>query len=375
MSMSSGKHYPALDGLRGLAILLVIAHNGLTMDLDRASSLGKVIYKLLDTGWIGVTLFFALSGFLITGILLDTQGKPRAWLNFTVRRALRIFPPYYLALIVLLLLLPAIGLAPAGVEDSRDNQVWLWTYLINWFQSTGHGVAAVPHFWSLAIEEQFYLVWPLVIFACRSPRQVMWACLFTAAISIGTRAWMARQGGMEDMIYTFTVTRMDALAFGGLAAWAMREQGLVDWLSRHRIPVLASLSALTLATLGYTHLLGRTSERSFTVGYAVLGLVFAYWVLALALRDRAGIAGPASAWARSRLLGGIGLVSYGMYIVHKPLNDFVLLPMAQRQGWDVGSLLGGLLYLVALTAASYGVAKLSFHAFEQPILRLKRHFA
>jgi peptidoglycan/LPS O-acetylase OafA/YrhL len=371
--MSTSKYLPSLDGLRGLAILMVIAHNCLLMDPAGQSIPVLALYKLLDSGWVGVTLFFALSGYLITGILLDTQGQPRAWWNFTVRRALRIFPPYYLFLVVMFVLLPWWGLQPEGFQAGAENRIWLWTYLINWFQSIGQGVGAVPHFWSLAIEEQFYLIWPPLILACRQPQHVLWLCLFTIAVSVGTRAWMAHQGGMNPMIYTWTITRMDALVYGGLAAWWIRQPGALDWFTRHRQVLHGVVLAVVLMATVYTSLFPRTSLRGFVVGYAVLGMAFAYLVLVMAQGDAQG---PSrwTAWARLPWLMELGKVSYGVYIVHKPLSDFGGTALLKATGLDASSPVGSVLYLLALVLVCYGVAKLSFELFEKPLLKLKRHF-
>ena len=97
-------HLPALDGLRGLAILMVIAHNVQMLEAPEMHGLVKAAFFALNIGWVGVILFFVLSGFLITGILLDTLGRPRALPNFIARRALRIFPLYYGALLLICLL-------------------------------------------------------------------------------------------------------------------------------------------------------------------------------------------------------------------------------------------------------------------------------
>src|SRR5437868_4964541 len=129
---------PALDGLRGIAIVLVLMHQ---FDLITSPHAIDVAF---DAGWIGVQLFFVLSGFLITGGLLDTRDQHGYFRGFFVRRVLRIFPLYYAALVATLI---------AG-----NTSIWLWTYLSNFRPHP-----ALPHFWSLAVEEQFYLVWPFVV--------------------------------------------------------------------------------------------------------------------------------------------------------------------------------------------------------------------
>src|SRR4030095_1290908 len=141
------QHYPALDGLRGIAILLVVIYH----------NFGFINYS--SFGWLGGDLFFVLSGFLITDILINTVGKPGYLQNFYIRRVLRIFPLYYLCLIIFLLVLPRFAILPDSDYYVR-NQAWLWTYLQNWlyiFRGNDNTVS-LHHLWSLAVEEQFYLV-------------------------------------------------------------------------------------------------------------------------------------------------------------------------------------------------------------------------
>ena len=132
-------YYPALDGLRGLAILLVVVYH----------NFGFIHYS--SFGWLGVDLFFVLSGFLITEILLNTVGKKGFLRNFYARRALRIFPLYYLSLFVFLFLLPALNLFP-GSEYYVGNQGWLWAYLQNWLFifRENESTVTLHHLWSLA---------------------------------------------------------------------------------------------------------------------------------------------------------------------------------------------------------------------------------
>ncbi|HLL88149.1 MAG TPA: acyltransferase, partial [Tepidisphaeraceae bacterium] len=181
-------HYPALDGLRGLAILLVMVSHYVAPPAG-GGRWGLVFRRAADAGWVGVDLFFALSGFLITGILLDAKGKPGFFRNFFARRTLRVFPLYYGVLFVVCVLLPALGLLKLGVPLS---QRWLWLYATNLFpllrSADGAGFffpnswdLQFGHFWSLAVEEHFYLAWPLVVYALgRRPLMVTCAALMVA---------------------------------------------------------------------------------------------------------------------------------------------------------------------------------------------------
>src|SRR5262245_35087776 len=162
-------HQPGLDGVRGVAILMVMAIH--FVGDSTARTLGQtLLVKAAGYGLLGVDLFFVLSGFLITGILLDAKNRPHYFRNFYALRTLRIFPLYYAVLAVLLLLIPAVTTLSPLLEQAREQQGWLWTYTTNFYvayTSSWRSLTYVTHFWSLASEEHFYLVWPLVVFALR----------------------------------------------------------------------------------------------------------------------------------------------------------------------------------------------------------------
>src|SRR5262249_39680967 len=140
---------------------------------------------LADAGWIGVQLFFVLSGFLITGNLLDTSSSPNYYRSFFARRVLPLFPPYYAPPLVSLVLVPLLFTLSAAYAQSLHHQLWIWTFLLNWTQPYGLSVQGFSHFWSLAVEEQFYFIWPLLIHR-RTPRQVVILCAVVglAAVAI-----------------------------------------------------------------------------------------------------------------------------------------------------------------------------------------------
>ena len=156
--VSSRKHIPALDGVRAVAVLLVICfHFWQVFTYGPYSLVGKIAMW----GQTGVDLFFVLSGFLITGILLDTKGSPSFLRNFYARRILRIFPLYYATLLTIYLIGPLFRWS-AWVPENQS--LWFWTYLQNLPMTFAPGHVAGPeHFWSLAVEEQFYMVWPFLV--------------------------------------------------------------------------------------------------------------------------------------------------------------------------------------------------------------------
>src|SRR4051794_24796932 len=225
VSAAAGRsHWPALDGLRGTAILAVLVCHYSAL-LPQSPAVGT-----LQIGWAGVDLFFVISGFLITGILLDARGTPNYFRNFYARRVLRIFPLYYGILAVTLLSMLAVRLATAphgdaGLRQLWAAQPWLWTFTVNFWmplQPTWNRWAEIViPLWSLSVEEQFYLVWPLVVWRSsdraliRTCLAVMVGVLFLRLVLTAIRVdWFA--------LYTMTPTRADALAAGALVAVLLR---------------------------------------------------------------------------------------------------------------------------------------------------------
>ncbi len=368
-------YLPSLDGIRALALLMVIAHNAVLIEPARLDAMGRLVFKALDTGWVGVTLFFALSGFLITGILLDTRAEPRAWRHFMVRRALRIFPLYYLTLALFFIVLPALNLQPANTVVDAPHQWWLWTYTVNWAQGDWPGAATFPHFWSLAVEEQFYLVWPLFMLNVRSIRQAGVVCLVTAAICLLCRLWFAPMPGYEEKVYDWTTTRMDALALGGLGAVMLRMPEALAWIRQRGGQVGWALLFVFVVAGIYTKGYPRVSVRGILVGQVVLAALFAWWVTRAAQLDMDRL----STWWHRALcwtpLRHVGMVSYGMYVIHKPFHDLIGNRVVAWLHWPAASLWGGLVHLIALTGATWLLARLSYRFIELPFLKLKDRWA
>jgi peptidoglycan/LPS O-acetylase OafA/YrhL len=349
-------HMPALDGLRGLAILLVLAH---AFDVvDNGSGLDLA----LDLGWIGVQLFFVLSGFLITGILLDTQQSPHYFRNFWIRRVLRIFPLYYGVLFVAYAIVPVVASPPAG---HGDHQIWLWTYTSNFAAPLGRAEPAFPHFWSLAVEEQFYLAWPLVV-RLVGRRGVIALSYALVALAIATRVIVRARWG-NDAAYTFTPCRMDALAIGAGAAALIRGDTLRRAIVRAQASALGAAGvAMVLGGAVLGHLL-RTGAAMQSAGYTLIALGFA--ILLIAVLPVSGVPARVLSFAPLRR---IGTYSYGMYVFHAPLHLFVGLPLLAH--FSSGTAVG-LLYACAATLATFVVAALSYHLYERRFLALKQVLA
>ncbi|MEO8297307.1 MAG: acyltransferase [Burkholderiales bacterium] len=371
-------HLPGLDGLRGLAILLVVPHNLLPAS-EATGWVSHAVMSVLERGWVGVQLFFALSGFLITGILLDTRRCDNSLRVFFARRVLRIFPLYYLMLVVMLVLLPALHWPPNGHATAPAVLHSYWLYLSNWVSPYHQGEGVLPHLWSLAVEEQFYLVWPFLVGGLRA-RGVMVLAMGLTIASLLVRLWMLAHGQPPEAVYQFTICRIDALVMGGAAAAALREPQLARALAlQWRRVAWAALAALLLGALvsrGYRPF-GASAQ---TLGYLMLSIGSALVVLAVAQHDQRVREGGAAGlrWLRAPWLQRCGHYSYGMYMWHVPLAAMLGYPLLAHFGLGRGGVQppawvwGG--YIVLGAVLTYGLAWCSYHAVERHFLAWKPRY-
>jgi peptidoglycan/LPS O-acetylase OafA/YrhL len=360
------KYLPSLDGLRALAILLVIPHNSDTF--SHTSALLKPAAILAHAGWIGVQLFFVLSGFLITRNLLNSRTSSNYFRVFYERRVLRIFPLYFLTLFVAFVVLPHTVTLSKAFLDSTHNQGWLWSFLSNWAQPFGHSVMGFSHFWSLAVEEQFYLVWPLLVL-WSDDRRLIWACIAVAVVALAIRLVLLAFSARPEILYEFTVCRMDALAIGAAAAVLSRSARLDHWLQKHRnAAFMYCLAALAGAAL-ISNVFAIYSAATFTIGHPALALAFALAVLNLASidshRESHWLARILSyGWVRS-----IGRYSFAMYVFHLPLE--LALGSRLEHLLDFTGSARPLLFSTTLIVISYCAGWASYHLIEKHFLRLK----
>jgi peptidoglycan/LPS O-acetylase OafA/YrhL len=296
------------------------------------------------------------------------------------RRALRIFPLYYLTLGVIFMVLPLLGLQPQIYQAEAPQQVWLWTYLDNWASPMGWGTGALPHFWSLAVEEQFYLVWPLIVLAMASVRSVAYIAIALALISLVSRVWLWQTGHSTEEIYQWTICRLDALCLGALAAACWRDPAWRHRLAQTAMPLGWLTAGLfivgALITKGYP----RSSPMGQTLGYAILSIVFSVGVYAAACRDVSGTSSKTALFVWHRLLQHpalrrLGQYSYGIYVMHKPMHDLLSKPLLRLLHWQPAAHIGvALAHIGLMLALSYGAAVLSYHLYEVHFLRLKNLF-
>ncbi len=360
-----GRHVPALDGIRGLAVLLVLVFHIFQVEPAPRQTWLRLGYAATRFGQTGVDLFFVLSGFLITGILFDSKTSPRYFLNFYGRRTLRIFPLYYGVLVVLLVILPAVfGLRVTGIAP-----VWLWTFSANFAMAAGADGGMLGHFWSLAIEEQFYLAWPWIVYAL-GRAALMRVCLVSLVAAAGVRVLVESQGVSSFMI---TPCRVDTLLLGALLALAARSPlGLVDW-SRQAVALALAALALGLPLCG-------TMRGSGSVWLQVVKypLIAALYGAVLVLGVTAPRGSRIGQFFNHGALRNLGKYSFGLYVYHPPLIQgvhwlFQVVPGAAPLT-EVHPAIALVVKVVIIAAGSYGLAWLSWHLYEKRFLALKRYF-
>ncbi len=371
----SSKHYRSLDGLRGVAILSVLAFHGF-LPMHWKSPTGAVLVHLPLAGWSGVDLFFVLSGFLITGILIDSRSSSRFFKNFYARRMLRIFPIYYLFLAVMLIILPR--LKPFNTPDLQallHYQGWMWTYLTNIGFIVHQKAWASPdwldmnHLWSLAVEEQFYIFWPLVVFFI-SRRSLKTACGLLIVLSLAARCtlWLLHQ--RNGAIYFPTFCRLDGVAMGALAAILIRERSAAE-VSRLAKRCALIAGAMVVAVIVWRR--GWVFTDSPTVVFGVSAVSFFSMAMLLLAIEPTGTLARLLTW---RPLREIGKYSYALYLFHAPLRA----PLASLVSPDLlasschSEVVGYTLFVILFGTISFVAAVISWHLFEKHWLKLKRHF-
>ena len=360
-------HIPALDGLRGWAVLFVLfAH---VASPFRWSGLPLTASHY---GFIGVDLFFVLSGFLITGILLDTKTSSAYLKNFYARRVLRIWPIYFLLLALVFLITPYWGRA-----FQFPHSAYRWQYYAFYLQNlwlSDFGPPALRMTWSLAVEEQFYLVWPLVILIT-TPGRLKKILIALAIACPLLRIGLVLADGSEFFLYAHTLFRLDGLVFGSLLATWTRSQTF-DWekLGRFgRIGAALGLPATVLAFYVSSAGNQKSARIAFSIALWFLALAFVSWLaLTLFASQRPG---RLAVLTDNALLRRIGKISYGLYIYH-----CLVFLIFQDSGfyrmlvlWPHNTLAQIISTVIQLLLA-YAIAELSWRFIETPILRLKRYF-
>ena len=367
------RHLPALDGVRGFAVLGVACSH--LFPGTPHSAFEAFAHNAFAFGSSGVDLFFVLSGFLITGILYDSLPDPGFFRKFYARRVLRIFPLYYGVLAVFALAALLFGL------NFHHELLSLALYLQNtnliaqrMRDYTGPTALPLPHFWSLAIEEQFYLVWPVTVFFLRTRRRLLVFCAAALLLCPLLRAFLFLHGVNYFIVETNTLCRSDSLLAGAALALLFR--------SRIHDRVLRAAAWIFLAGAVSLVLLVYASNHG-----PFLNTPTGYWIFlafdfsSIALASVGLIALSLRSPLVSRLctlhpMRWLGKYSYGIYVLHlilfsylfEPLRHLVSVHLTPDKGADI-IITGVLIFCLSLIAAY-----LSYHLYEKHFLRLKRYF-
>ena len=353
----------ALDGIRGLAALMVLGYHAFYLPLIQTQTGGstRLVAELAKAGWLGVDLFFVLSGFLITGILLDGKGGKHYFRNFYARRILRIVPLYYAALLILFLCYRGSG-----------SFVLLGCFYLTNFASLFSVPMLFGPLWSLSVEEHFYLLWPGLV---RFTSKRMLALIAAGIVIISPVARALAFGSVEVMdIYYFSFFRFDGLAWGALLALSFRSPW---WNERNQRWVATACFGCGAAMIACGLPFGILSRERFTgtvLLYTAAQLVFA-GMIAAALNARST---SLTKLLSRRLLTWCGDMSYCFYLVHVfcfHAWDWLLVRLGMNVEGMIGTLGNVALRALIGTILSFGIAALSWRYFESPVLRLKKHFA
>ncbi len=375
---------PALDGVRGFAILLVLC-----VHLQQTGAVPER-YHLLNTamhaGWCGVDLFFVLSGFLITLGLLESKGAVNYFSAFYMRRVLRIFPLYYLVLLLAVLasvvlggyeprgqiFLGSLGQVNGPLFPSALGWVSHVFYVQNWWMPLAepHSRNVLGHFWSLGVEEQFYLAWPLCVYLLPRNRLITVAVTICAAV-LGLRFLLAISGVPSETIVRNTITRSDTLMAGALCAIVVRDSALLARVSRW-LPLVAGFGAAYVIAVGF--IVKSEAAQVYdtvTFGFTALALVFGSLVLWGYLFNGTGT--PLDRALSVQPLMKLGKYSYGLYVYHLPVVYAAKIWLGPSP-WFGRSALLGLLFCIVTAAVALAIAIASYEIFEKRFLRLKSRF-
>ncbi|MCA8973664.1 MAG: acyltransferase [Planctomycetes bacterium] len=360
----------SLDGVRGLAILLVIVFHSLRPEVFRASvapgPIDSIYIAFASFGWFGVDLFFVLSGYLITGILRRSRDGEHYFRNFYARRALRIFPLYYAVIVLLLFVLPR----PSSTGWEKVSYLTYWANLwLSVHPGSGHIDQARGITWSLAIEEQLYLIWPAVVFFA-SRRVLPWICIGLAIGAVVVRTAMLQAGADSWMVYVLTPCRLDALLLGALLSMWRPPQALA------RVMLVVTVGALVAIVRRDGHAMA-TGAGMQLYGYTC-NVLLAASILLLATGD-----GVVARLFGTRALTVFGKYSYAMYLLHiLVIEQLAPRLLSQDAIWQPGSWIVAtgtywptiVVFTIVATAGTLAAAIGTWHLLEKHFLRQKRHF-
>jgi peptidoglycan/LPS O-acetylase OafA/YrhL len=351
------KHIASLDGLRGVAVLLVLAFHYFPRGVAGPFS------AIASAGWMGVDIFFVLSGYLITSILYEQRGRPHYFRDFYMRRVLRLFPLYYFLFLLALILTPLLHIqwrpAHLAMMFYGSNFVLPFDGSLRWL-----GPFNLFHLWSLAVEEQFYMVWPWLVGSTLSKETLRRVCLAAVVGAPLLRLVMLHADVQPWLIYQSLPTRMDSLLAGAFLALIP-----LPSLRTARIAGVVALAGLALVTWqGHSaYFLVRPMQG---LGYSALAFLSAA-LLVMSLYP-ATITNRVCSW---KVLRFYGRYSYGLYLLHYWFSRVFRAMRYWIEQHLAAPLVGGLVSFALILFLSTLLAMASYRLIEQPFLRLKQRFA
>lgn len=377
VTINSATRIPELDGLRGIAISLVLFYHFVAIPFEtfqKPRGTLKYLSSLGMLGWSGVDLFFVLSGFLIGGILLDARTSPRYFKTFYIRRSYRILPIYWVLLVLLLLggYLTAAGKLTGARPLFEGSIPWLAyaTFTQNvWMALSGtFGAFFMAVTWSLAIEEQFYLTLPLAIRFVNPKRLpfLLVGVIFAAPLLRILISFYHPPRGLAP--YVLMLCRADALVLGVLAAFLLRQQKIWSFLANNKYVMRSLLGVFLLGVIWFAF--RKYSYKSWQmvwVGYTWFGLFYTS-ALVIAVTQTGSLF---SRCLRIRLLMGTGQIAYGLYLIHDIIRWLchTLIPGGASNTLKSETLVG-----ITALGLTILIARLSWTYFEQPLLKRGRAF-
>jgi peptidoglycan/LPS O-acetylase OafA/YrhL len=367
------RHIPVLDSIRGVAIIMVmIAHFFQGAEASIISDyplFGPVFLKIAYIGLSGVDLFFILSGFLITGILIETKNSRNYFRVFYIRRFLRIFPLYYLVLFISFFIFIKIYPDPSFREVER-NQIFLWSYLSN-LASTVNNIdwnagkyIAFGHFWSLCVEEHFYMIWPAIVFIF-SLQNLKKIIITIFIISFFSFIYSSITDHSFWLFKWSTIKYSGALVAGGFISIIYKDGDVFQ--------KTINIAKRIFPTLIILLLLFSLIPRRF--GLSELFFLYSWvpylFLLILALAEHK----QTFKLLNNKFFAGFGKISYGLYIYHGlfiPVFNNYYRPIVDNL--INNSLLAAIVFVITCSSICYGISWLSWRFFESKILMLKRNF-
>lgn len=342
-----------LDGVRGLAAIMVMVFHFFQSKGLHGAAWKEGLQKLSVFGQTGVTLFFVLSGFLITRILINTKTEHSFFKTFYARRLLRIFPLYYLFLVIYYFVLPPLT---HNAFIPFNKQWYFWVYLQNFAYTFNWNVAGPNHFWSLAVEEHFYFIWPVLVYFL-SVKKIMHAAVVLIAVSFITRLVLLNAG---YGVFYFTFTNLDALAAGALLAVKEKRHGLASFSVKKFSLTLVLVFIPTIVIWVFTG--GKSLAIVQALKFPLLAFVYYCFIgLVIAAGESTGI----KLLFKNRPMLYAGKISYGLYVYHP------LIFIYYTAYYTTGSFVADMLICFI---AAFAVASVSYYLFEAKILSFKKYF-